>query len=128
MDISLPLGTPVRAAREGVVMEFAADFLDGGLDPKYQEQANAVRVLHADGTMAVYAHLQADSVRVRPGQPVERGAWLANSGNTGFSSGPHLHFVIQRNAGMELVSVPFEFAGPDGRGVAPVAGMRLTAY
>jgi len=127
VDISLPLGTPVRAAREGVVMEFAADFLDGGLDPKYQEQANAVRVLHADGTMAVYAHLQADSVRVRPGQPVERGAWLANSGNTGFSSGPHLHFVIQRNAGMELVSVPFEFVGPDGRGVTPVEGMLLTA-
>ena len=128
VDISLPLGTPVRAAREGVVMEFAADFLDGGLDPKYQERANAVRILHTDGTMAVYAHLQADSVRVRPGQPVERGAWLANSGNTGFSSGPHLHFVIQRNAGMELVSVPFEFAGPDGRGLTPVAGMRLTAY
>ena len=128
VDIGLPLGTPVRAAREGVVMEFAADFLDGGLDPKYQERANAVRVLHADGTMAVYAHLQADSVRVRPGQRVERGAWLANSGNTGFSTGPHLHFVIQHNAGMELVSVPFEFAGPDGRGLTPVAGMRLTAY
>lgn len=128
VDIGLPLGTPVRAAREGIVMEFAADFLDGGLDPKYQERANAVRILHADGTMAVYAHLQADSVRVRPGQRVERGAWLANSGNTGFSTGPHLHFVIQRNSGMELVSVPFEFAGPDGRGVAPVAGMRLTAY
>ena len=128
VDIGLPLGTPVRAAREGVVMEFAADFLDGGLDPKYQERANAVRVLHADGTMAVYAHLQADSVRVRVGQRVERGAWLANSGNTGFSTGPHLHFVIQRNAGMELVSVPFEFAGPGGRGITPVAGMRLTAH
>ena len=128
VDISLPLGTPVRAAREGVVMEFAADFLDGGPNQKYLERANAVRVLHADGTMAVYAHLQPDSVRVRLGQRVERGAWLANSGNTGFSTGPHLHFAIQRNAGMELVSVPFEFAGPDGRGVTPVVGMRLTAY
>ena len=128
VDISLPLGTPVRAAREGVVMEFAADFLDGGPDQKYREKANAVRILHADGTMAVYAHLQADSVRVRVGQSVERGAWLANSGNTGFSTGPHLHFAIQRNAGMELVSIPFEFAGPDGRGITPVPGMRLTAY
>jgi murein DD-endopeptidase MepM/ murein hydrolase activator NlpD len=127
VDISLPLGTPVRAAREGVVMEIAADFLDGGPDQKYQERANAVRILHADGTMAVYAHLQADSVRVRPGQRVERGAWLANSGNTGYSTGPHLHFAIQRNAGMELVSVPFEFAGPDGRGITPVEGRWLTA-
>lgn len=127
VDIGLPLGTPVRAAREGVVMEIADDFLDGGLDQKYQERANAVRILHPDGTMAVYAHLQADSVRVRPGQRVERSAWLANSGNTGFSTGPHLHFAIQRNAGMELVSVPFEFAGPDGRGVTPVEGMWLAA-
>jgi murein DD-endopeptidase MepM/ murein hydrolase activator NlpD len=127
VDIGLPLGTPVRAAREGVVMEIAADFLDGGPDQKYRERANVVRVLHADGTMAVYAHLQADSVRVRPGQAVARGAWLANSGNTGFSTGPHLHFAIQRNAGMELVSMPFEFAAPDGRGITPVEGMWLAA-
>jgi murein DD-endopeptidase MepM/ murein hydrolase activator NlpD len=127
VDLTLPLGTPIRAAREGVIMEIADDFLDGGPDQKYRERANAVRVLHADGTMAVYAHLQADSVRVRRGQAVERGAWLANSGNTGFSTGPHLHFAIQRNAGMELVSVPFEFADVAGRGITPVAGMLLTS-
>ena len=98
-----------------------------GADPKYQSRANAVRILHEDRTMAVYAHLQADSVRVTPGQRVERGAWLANSGNTGFSTGPHLHFAIQRNTGMDLVSVPFEFAGPDGRGMTPVERMLLTA-
>lgn len=126
VDIGMPLGTPVHAAREGVIMDIAADFLDGGADPKYQTRANAVRVLHPDGTMAVYAHLQADSVQVRPGQRVERGAWLANSGNTGFSTGPHLHFAIQRNAEMELISIPFEFAGPDGRSITPVEGMRLT--
>lgn len=127
VDIALPLGTPVRAARAGVIMEIAADFLGGGTDPKYQTRANAVRILHADGTMAVYAHLQADSVRVTPGQQVAPGAWLANSGNTGFSTGPHLHFVVQRNVGMELVSVPFEFADGHGRGVTPVEGMVLTA-
>lgn len=127
VDIALPLGTPVRAARAGVVMEMAGDFFDGGTDPKYQTRANAVRVLHDDGTMAVYAHLQPDSMRVAPGQRVAHGAWLANSGNTGFSTGPHLHFAIQRNTGMELISVPFEFAGADGRGIIPVAGMLLTA-
>ena len=127
VDIALPVGTPIRAARAGIVMEIADDFRDGGADPKYVSRANAVRILHDDGTMAVYAHLQADSVRVAPGQRVARGAWLANSGNTGFSTGPHLHFAIQRNAGMELVSAPFEFAGPDGRGITPVEGMLLTA-
>ncbi len=127
VDLSLPLGTPVRAARAGVVMEVAGDFFDGGLDPRYQTRANAVRVLHEDGTMGVYAHLHPDSIRVSPGQRVEHGAWLANSGNTGFSSGPHLHFVIQRNAGMALVSVPFEFATANGAAITPAVGTILTA-
>ena len=128
VDLGLPLGTPVRAARAGVIMEVAGDFFDGGADPKYQTQANAVRVLHEDGTMAVYAHLHPDSIRVSPGQRVERGAWLANSGNTGFSTGPHLHFAIQRNAGMELVSIPFEFAGANGVAITPLAGALLIAH
>ncbi|HRZ04756.1 MAG TPA: M23 family metallopeptidase [Candidatus Competibacteraceae bacterium] len=128
VDLSLPLGTPVRAARAGVIMEVAGDFFDGGADPKYQTQANAVRVLHEDGTMAVYAHLHPDSIRVSPGQRVERGAWLANSGNTGFSTGPHLHFAIQRNAGMELVSIPFKFAGANGSAITPVAETLLIAH
>ncbi len=128
VDLSLPLGTPVRAARAGVVMEVAGDFFDGGADPKHQTRANAVRILHDDGTMAVYAHLHPDSIRVSPGQRLERGAWLANSGNTGFSTGPHLHFAIQRNAGMELVSIPFEFSGANGAAVTPIAGAVLTAY
>ena len=127
VDISVPLGTPIRAARAGVVMEATSDFFDGGTDPKYKTRANAVRILHDDGTMAVYAHLHPDSARVAPGQRVERGAWLANSGNTGYSTGPHLHFVIQRNSGMELVSIPFEFAGANGQGITPMAGTELSA-
>ena len=58
-------------------------------------------MLHDDGTTAIYAHLQMDTIRVRPGQRVERGEYIANSGNTGFSSGPHLHFVVVRNAGFQ---------------------------
>lgn len=127
VDITLPLGTPIRAARSGVIMETVDDFFDGGTDPKYQTRANAVRILHDDGTMAIYAHLQPDSIRVALGQRVERGTWLADSGNTGLSTGPHLHFAIQRNMGMELISVPFEFDGANGQGITPVAGMLLTA-
>lgn len=125
VDITMPLGTPIRAARAGIVMETARDFFDGGTDPKYQTRANAVRILHSDGTMAIYAHLHPDSIQVAPGQRVERGAWLARSGNTGYSTGPHLHFAIQRNAGMELISVPFEFAGRNGQAIIPIAGTEL---
>ena len=69
-------------------------------------------VLHADGTMAVYLHLSQGSVRVKEGQRVAQGALLGLSGNTGNSTGPHLHFVVQRNTGMGLVSIPFRFAEP----------------
>jgi murein DD-endopeptidase MepM/ murein hydrolase activator NlpD len=59
--------------------------------------------------MAVYAHLALEQARVQPGSKVRAGDLIGFSGNTGFTSGPHLHFAVQINQGMELVSVPFQF-------------------
>jgi len=128
IDISMPVGTQIFAAREGTVIEVAAKFFEGGADPNNAARANIVRILHPDGTMAIYAHLQWDSIRVRPGQIVKRGEYIANSGNTGFTTGPHLHFVVQRNSGRALVSVPVEFADALGNSAAPKDGDLLIAY
>ena len=122
VDIPMPIGTAIYAVRSGVVMDVAGDFFEGGASEEMLEQANFVRVLHDDGTMAVYAHLELETVRYPIGKRVERGQILAFSGNTGFSTGPHLHFVIQKNFGMELRSIPFEFAGVDNRPFTPEAG------
>ncbi|MNT90521.1 Murein DD-endopeptidase MepM [compost metagenome] len=62
--------------------------------------------------MGVYLHLMRGSVQVREGQQVALGERIARSGNTGNSTGPHLHFVIQRNVGLALESIPFDFAQP----------------
>lgn len=129
IDFVMPIGTYVHAAREGVVIEVASDFYESGTDHAIDgPRANIVRVLHDDGTMALYVHLNWNSIRVVPGQRVRRGEHIADSGNTGFSTGPHLHFVVQRNADGELVSVPVEFAGPSGAPITVETGGSYTAY
>jgi murein DD-endopeptidase MepM/ murein hydrolase activator NlpD len=110
MDIAMPVGTPIIAARAGVVVKTENSQNGRGTDPS----GNFVRVLHDDGTMGVYLHLKQGSVSVREGQRVAVGSPLALSGNTGNSSGPHLHFVVQRNTGGGLVSIPYQFNQPLG--------------
>ncbi len=115
IDLRVPEGTPVLAARDGLVVQREHGFEGAGLDfEKYAQRANHVRVLHDDGSMAVYAHLQPESVVVAVGRRVRAGQPIARSGNTGYSSGPHLHFAVQVNAGMRLESVPFRMEGPTG--------------
>lgn len=120
LDIVMPVGTTILAAQAGVVMDIEEDFNKGGADlQKFVDKANHVRVLHDDGTMAIYAHLDLASVAVRAGARVKAGQRIARSGNTGFSTGPHLHFALQQNIGMQLVSLPFRFAAADGSSFEP---------
>ena len=108
LDIAMPEGTPIVAARGGMVVKIENHQTGRGENPS----GNFVRILHDDGTMGVYLHLMRNSVKVREGQLVGVGDKLALSGNTGNSTGPHLHFVVQRNVGMALESIPFSFAQP----------------
>lgn len=128
VDVAVPVGTAIYASRAGTVFDIAYDSYSGGTATSDMAKANVVRIVHADGSMAVYAHLAWNSIRVRRGQRVRRGEYIADSGNTGFSSGPHLHFAVQLNEGENIVSVPVAFAGPGGAAVAPASGTRITAY
>jgi len=129
VDIAMPIGTDIHAARAGIVFEVASTNFRGGIDPERDaESANIIRILHDDGTHAVYAHLNWNGIRVRPGDRVERGEYIADSGNTGYSSGPHLHFAVMQNLGMRLESLPITFEGPNESAVTPSAGDTLYAY
>ncbi len=129
IDIAMPIGTDIFASRGGVVFDVKSKNFRSGLDPdRYLAAANLIRILHDDGTYALYAHLNWDSIRVRPGERVARGQFIAESGNTGFSSGPHLHFAVLKNTGMQVESLPVEFAGSSRRSVAPATGSVLTAH
>ncbi len=115
VDFAAEEGTAVLAAREGVVMQVESDFQRAGLDREaYGGRANFVRILHDDGSMALYAHLQPEGAYVRVGQRVRTGQQIGLSGNTGFTTGPHLHFAVQVNRGMRLESIPFRMNGPTG--------------
>ncbi|RZA21413.1 MAG: M23 family metallopeptidase [Lysobacteraceae bacterium] len=112
LDFAANVGTPVLAARTGTVMQVESRFHASGLAfGAYAGRANIIRILHDDGTMALYAHLAADGVLVRQGQRVQAGERIGLSGNTGYSTAPHLHFAVQVNRGMRLVSIPFRMRG-----------------
>ena len=115
VDFAADIGTTVIAARAGTVMDIEAGFERAGLDAESDlGRANFVRMLHDDGTMALYSHLKHEGVLVRVGQRVRKGESIALSGNTGYSTGPHLHFAVQANRGMKLESIPFRMFGPQG--------------
>lgn len=126
VDIVMPVDTPVHAARGGVVLDVENDQFGGGTQKAYATKANSIRILHDDGSMAVYAHLALEKAQVYPGLKVDAGQLIGYSGNTGLTTGPHLHFAVQINQGMELASVPFRFADAEGRAVEPQQGLWLT--
>lgn len=85
IDLAAPLGSPVRAVADGVVV-FA--------DP-YQGYGKLVLIKHARGMTSHYGHC--DKIRVSPGQHVKAGEIVAYVGSSGMSTGPHLHFEIRFN-------------------------------
>lgn len=87
-DINVPgagdMGNPVSAYKRGTVIDVQR------LKDSYGKH---IKIKHPDGTTTLYAHLS--GMRVKPGQRVKKGQMIGRVGNTGNSSGPHLHFEIQ---------------------------------
>jgi|GEM_PF-6805673 len=117
-DFVMPAGTPVLAAREGVVARVVDGFTTGSADAAFS--GNQVLVLHADGTFAIYLHLS-PGIPVKPGRRVNVGDVLGKSGGTGRASAPHLHFAVSRldEDGIEATNVPIRFGPPGSRGYVP---------
>jgi murein DD-endopeptidase MepM/ murein hydrolase activator NlpD len=119
----MPEGTLVHAARGGVVVRVKDDSDKGGASINYDPFNNYVLIRHEDGTLGHYCHLRKDGVLVKPGQTVAAGDVIAHSGNTGFSSGPHLHFcVFKAKDGRSRISIPVKFRTGQDKAITLTSG------
>src|SRR6478752_4993564 len=110
-DFWMPIGTVVLAARGGTVTRVEVDH-DG-----FGALSNYVKVEHADGTSAMYAHILKDGALVEDGAAVRQGQPLAYSGMVGQTLYPHLHFVV---VGPHDEPIPVTFS--DVSSGTPLAG------
>ena len=110
IDFQLEIGEPVHAAREGIVIKVEEEFTKaGGKELLYE--ANRIIILHDDGTTASYVHLDYQGSLVEEGDEVARGQLIGYLGNTGYTRGPHLHFVVRKE---DDLAIPIYFEGYPG--------------
>lgn len=108
-DFRMPIGSVITAAHGGVVHFVEEQYLDGDNALGHE---NMVIIDHGDGTFARYLHLTVDGALVEVGDVVVQGDTLALSGNTGYSTLPHLHFDVTHGCAVPLPNcqtIPFWF-------------------
>jgi len=94
LDFKMNKGSDIAAARDGVVVRVVDSFSKGGINKKYLGKANQIVIRHADGSQAMYAHIQKGGALVKVGDSTNVGQVIAKSGSVGYSAFPHLHFIV----------------------------------
>jgi len=129
VDFPVPVGTPIYAAREGIVVGAEGSNNFGGASPEYRQYANYVIIEHSDGTMGNYYHLKQEGAVAVIGQKVSKGDFIGYSGNTGYSSGPHLHFSVSKVDPISMrrpMNLPIKMQSAEGIVTLPRKGDRYT--
>lgn len=114
IDFLLPIGTKILAARAGHVVEVKVDSNKGGFDPKYKgiKYLNYLTIHHDNGEFSQYLHLKYKGSLVKVGAKVKEGQPIALSGNTGYTTAPHLHFhvlrLVKTKVGWETLKIRFK--------------------
>ena len=128
VDFKMAEGTPVHAARDGIVARVVEKHDIGCWEDGCGRYANYIVVLHDDGTTGEYYHLQQHGALVEQGERVLAGQLIGRSGNTGHSALPHLHFAVYRATEWgRTQSIPVRFLSTDGIVSFPRRGGRYPA-
>jgi murein DD-endopeptidase MepM/ murein hydrolase activator NlpD len=128
VDFNMSVGTPVHAARAGVVARIEESSDKGCWDDGCGAYANYIVILHDDGTTGEYYHLQQNGALIDVGDHIVAGQKIALSGNTGHTTMPHLHFAVYRAAEWgNTQSIPVRFLSSAGVVERPRRGGRYQA-
>jgi murein DD-endopeptidase MepM/ murein hydrolase activator NlpD len=114
LDFKMKRGTKVCAARGGVVVRVRENGKKGGWNKKYRSEGNNIIIQHNDGSRAGYWHLQFDGALVKVGDTVQQGQVIGLSGKTGYTTAPHLHFLVWTNNRSGWQQVPTRFLTQKG--------------
>ncbi|GAB5527069.1 MAG: hypothetical protein Roseis2KO_49410 [Roseivirga sp.] len=114
LDFNLPAGEPVMAARAGKVVRLKEDSNRGCPDESCARLGNYVTIMHEDGSFADYYHLKQNGVLVELGAEVTAGEAIGLTGNTGWATGYHLHFIVYVARPGGRKTLPTQFKTADG--------------
>lgn len=113
-DFKMKVGTPIHAARTGVVIQVKSDGKKAGLKNKFLGEGNNIVIQHNDSSFAGYWHLDFGGVYVKVGDSVEMGQKIGLSGHTGYSAFPHLHFMVFKYNNSSRRTIPVRFMTRQG--------------
>jgi murein DD-endopeptidase MepM/ murein hydrolase activator NlpD len=128
VDFNLKSGQEVYASREGIVVMTKSDGKRGGVQKEFYSDGNFITIEHDDGTLGKYNHLSYNGVKVQVGQRVKRGEFIGISGNTGYTNGEHLHFIVFKPKDENSrIPIKIKFISHEGIVTDLKRGMKLTA-
>ncbi|NQY29827.1 MAG: M23 family metallopeptidase [Flavobacteriaceae bacterium] len=115
LDFNMPIGTKICAIRDGIVVRVVETNYRGCAKRECMKFNNKVIIYHSDGSFVEYTHIKKNGAIVTVGDTVKAGQEIALSGNTGWSTGPHLHLVVFYQKMKKRKTIATNFLTNDGK-------------